>query len=358
MADVIRYSEESVDALCASLEDMYAQMDDAARKLRNVRITRDTGGSVQISQTVRLSGGRSVGGESLLDFVAGLNRAMREEADALHDLKMGLGKVRTIFDEEERDMADMAESLYIGDGTEVTERRIPYGGAAFVTLDLGNARPLGTLAASNPKPIGKDDAQDLINFYLGDNVVSQFLFWYDSKNERAKLYWKVLTGETKGMTQAEINAVLTEFVTVAKTANAVMANDRVEQLRGVVDMLADWGGEAESDLLKSTLMDTVLDGLDVEMPMGTNVEEVIMGVSAMLTAKDMLMDVPQAQYAQSMLERLEKTGTDKVTIDSVISGQNSAADMALDATVSDYNKKQATKYAKMLYGIEKSLGMY
>ena len=350
MADVIRYSEESVDALCASLEDMYAQMDDAARKLRNVRITRDTGGSVQISQTVRLSGGRSVGGESLLDFVAGLNRAMREEADVLHDLKMGLGKVRTIFDEEER---DMAESLYIGDGTEVTERRIPYGGAAFVTLDMGNARPLGTLAASNPELLGKDDAQDLINFYLGDNVVSQFLFWYDSKNERAKLYWKVLTGETKGMTQAEINAVLTEFVTAAKTANA-----RVEQLRGVVDMLADWGGEAESDLLKSTLMDTVLDGLDVEMPMGTNVEEVIMGVSAMLTAKDMLMDVPQAQYAQSMLERLEKTGTDKVTIDSVISGQNSAADMALDATVSDYNKKQATKYAKMLYGIEKSLGMY
>ena len=48
MADVIRYSEESVDALCASLEDMYAQMDGAARKLRNVRITRDTGGSVQI----------------------------------------------------------------------------------------------------------------------------------------------------------------------------------------------------------------------------------------------------------------------------------------------------------------------
>ena len=167
MADVIRYSEESVDALCASLEDMYAQMDDAARKLRNVRITRDTGGSVQISQTVRLSGGRSVGGESLLDFVAGLNRAMREEADVLHDLKMGLGKVRTIFDEEER---DMAESLYIGDGTEVTERRIPYGGAAFVTLDMGNARPLGTLAASNPELLGKDDAQDLINFYLGDRI--------------------------------------------------------------------------------------------------------------------------------------------------------------------------------------------
>lgn len=366
MADRIRYETDAMKVLQRRLHAMTRELQDDAGMLERVDTSQAAGGELRARITGKLSGGVSYSGRSVSENVQKLADAMRGEALHLVEMCERLSRVESVFEKAEDSNCVQLRSLSTGDDavyhgvnrdaqSDVTQVHVSYRGQKVISAS--DAAPVLGAAAGSKKPmeLSNEDAQDLINFFLGDGMVSQFLFFYNP-DKKVEKYFKVLTGDTKGMTQAEVNQAILEFVTIAKIMNAATANERIEHLQEVINHLGDWASDAESGHNKAQIESFVLDELGMSLPGAPiDLELVTVGLTTLLTAEDVLLEIPQAKYAQSLLKRLEKTGSTKVTIDSVISGQASADDLVLDTTISNHNKKEATKYAQMLYDLEQSV---
>lgn len=61
----------------------------------------------------------------------------------------------------------------------------------------------------------KKEAMKFLNFLTGKNSVKHKLWWYECESD-IEDFWKLLTGETKGMTEEEIKQTKAEFVAYAR----------------------------------------------------------------------------------------------------------------------------------------------
>ena len=144
---------------------------------------------------------------------------------------------------------------------------------------------LRLMRATNQYVLEKSEAKKALNFLFGDGAVTHsFLFFGYKPKDEIKSYWRLLTADTKGMTEDEIRAAKKEFITVAQTramflANGVLDDQQRTHCMNVINQYA-----RDNYMKKTDLIDVVSDIIDnadiedIEVPMFDTVSDKVFDI--------------------------------------------------------------------------------